>query len=96
MELIEALLELEAAAATVESYLPDADDAELAELLAPWGPPPRRGRGTSAKSRQSQAEDWVAWLKDCAERWEARPPAHPSGEALGGLLIRWAQLSQHP
>jgi len=93
VNLVQALLELEHAAATVESFLPaDADDAELAELLAPWGPPPRRGKGTTTRGRQIQAEDWVAWLKDCAERWEARPPdPHPSGDDLGGLLLRWAQ-----
>jgi len=91
LELVDALLALERAAADVESYLPlDADDAELAELLAPWGPPPRRGKGATTRGRQIQAEDFLAWIRDAASRWEARPPAHPSGEDLGALVIRWA------
>ena len=91
MALIDALLALERAAADVESYLPmDADPAELAELLDAWGPP-RRGKGTTPRGRQLQAEIFIEWIRDCGSRWEARPPAHPDGEELGALLLKWAQ-----
>ncbi len=93
MDLIEALLALEHAAAVVESFLPvDATTAELAELLAPWAPPVRRIN--TVRGRQLQAEDFVRWIRDCGERWEARPPAHPSGEAMGALLLEWARAAK--
>jgi hypothetical protein len=96
MELIEALLALEHAAAVVESFLPvDADPAELAELLAPWAPP--RRRPNTSRSRELQLLDWIAWLRDCGQRWESRPPdPHPSGEELGEVLLRWARLAHTP
>ena len=90
MELIEALLELEHCAAVVESFLPvDATTAELAELLAGWAPPVRRIN--TVRGRQLQAEDFVRWIRDCGERWEARPPAHPSGETMADALLRWVR-----
>ena len=93
MNLIEALLELEHCAAVVESFLPvDATTAELAELLAGWAPPVRRIN--TVRGRQLQAEDFVRWIRDCGERWEARPPAHPSGEDLGALLLKWARAAK--
>ena len=93
MALVDALLALERAAADVESYLPlDADDALLVELLEPWGPPPRRGKGTTPRGRQLQAESFIEWIRDCGSRWESRPSdPHPTGEAMGEALIRWAQ-----
>jgi hypothetical protein len=95
VDLIEALLALEHAAAVVESFLPvDADPAQLAELLDAWAPP--RRRSNTSRSRELQLVDWIAWLRDCGERWEARPPAHPSGEQMAALIIRWAQLAHTP
>jgi hypothetical protein len=96
MALIDALLALEHAAADVESFLPlDADPAELAELLDAWAPP--RRRSNTSRSRELQLVDWIAWIRDCGERWEARPPApHPTGEEMGGLIVRWAQLAHTP
>jgi hypothetical protein len=73
MELIEALLALEKQAAIVESFIPaDADPALLVELLEPWAPP-RRCKGNTAKVREHQLADWIAWLRDCGARWESRP-----------------------
>ncbi len=93
MALIDALLALEHAAADVESFLPvDATPAELAELLAPWAPPERRIN--TVRGRQLQAEDFVRWIRDCGERWEARPPAHPSGEEMAALLLGWARAAK--
>jgi hypothetical protein len=90
MALIDALLALEHAAAVVESFLPvDATTAELAELLAGWAPPVRRIN--TVRSRQLQAEDFVRWIRDCGERWEARPPAHPTGEQMAALVLAWAR-----
>jgi hypothetical protein len=89
MELIEALLALEHAAADVESFLPvDATPAELVELLDAWGPP--RRKPNTSRTRELQLVDWVAWIRDCGQRWERRPEPHPSGDDLGALLLRWA------
>jgi len=88
MDLIRALVELEKAAAVVESFLPVDDDAALLlEVLNAWGPPPRRPN--TKRSRQLQLEDWIAWLRDCGQRWEARPPEpHPTGEEMGGASVK--------
>jgi hypothetical protein len=89
MDLIEALLALEHAAADVESFLPvDATPAELVELLDAWGPP--RRKPNTSRTRELQLLDWLSWLRDCAMRWEARPPAHPTGEQMAALLLGWA------
>lgn len=93
MELVDALLALEHAAADVESFLPvDATTAELAELLAGWAPPVRRIN--TVKGRKLQAEDFACWIRDCAERWENRPVSHPSGEDMGALLLEWARAAK--
>jgi hypothetical protein len=86
--LIDALLKLEKAAALVESYLPlDNDPALLLELLNAWGPPPRKPNTT--RSRELQLADWLYWLRDCGQRWEARPPEpHPAGEEMGGASAK--------
>jgi hypothetical protein len=79
MDIGDALLQLEAAAAVVESFLP----AELSQeqamlLLEAWGPPPRRHN--TARSREIQAEDWVTWIRSCAGRYEQRPTEPSVGE----------------
>jgi hypothetical protein len=90
MDLIRALVELEKAAAVVESFLPVDDDAALLlEVLNAWGPPPRRPN--TKRTRELQLEDWVAWLRDCGQRWERRPEPHPSGEEMGDLLLAWSR-----
>lgn len=92
MELIQALLALEAAAATVESFLPDELTPEQAmQLLDAWGPPPRRHK--TARSREIQALDWIGWIRSCADRYEARPH-EPSADDLHRLLLRWACASK--
>jgi hypothetical protein len=88
MELVDALLQLEAAAALVESLLP----AELTPeqqmlLLEAWGPPPRRVSAT--RTRELQAEDWLGLIRSCAGRYEQRPD-EPSVDELHRVLIRWA------
>lgn len=87
MQLVDALLQLEAAAAVVESFLPDELTPEQQmQLLEAWGPPPRRHSTT--RSREIQALDWIAWLRSCAGRYEARP-AEASTDDLHQILIRW-------
>ena len=87
MELDDALLQLEAAAAVVESFLPDELSQEQAMLLLEaWGPPRRRQH--NARARELQAEDWIAWIRAAAGRFEARP-AEPSADDLHRAIMRW-------
>jgi hypothetical protein len=92
LDLAQALLALEQAAAVVESCLPLALTAEQQmELLEAWGPPPRRIK--SARARALQAEDWIAWIRCCAGRYEQRP-TEPSVDEMHRLLLRWACASK--
>jgi hypothetical protein len=92
LDLAQALLALEQAAAVVESYLPLELTAEQQmELLEAWGPPPRRIK--SARARALQAEDWIAWIRCCAGRYEQRP-TEPSVDEMHRLLLRWACASK--
>jgi len=77
---MQALLELERAAATVESLLPyELTPEQRMQLLEAWGPPPRRYN--NARARELQADDWIAWIRSCAGRYEARP-TEPSADDL--------------
>lgn len=88
MGLSDALLELEQQAAIVASFL-DPDDEELLQQIADaWAPLPVI-KGASQSQRRRWQRDWIAWLLEAAERWEARP-AEPSADDLHRLLIRWA------
>jgi len=92
VDLAQAFLALEQAAAVVESYLPLALTAEQQmELVEAWGPPPRRIK--SARARALQAEDWIAWIRCCAGRYEQRP-TEPSVDEMHRLLLRWACASK--
>jgi hypothetical protein len=94
VELIEALLELEVAAAVVESLLPDELTPEQQmELLDAWGPPARGSNNT--RSRELQAQDWIGWIRSCAWRYEARP-CEPSADELHRLIVRWVCASKRP
>jgi hypothetical protein len=89
--LIEHLNRLEQQAATVAALL-DLNDAELMQEVADaFAPLPLESRYTGPKQRDRWRRQWCDWLAECANRWEARPPAHPSGEAMGELLLRWAR-----
>ena len=92
MDLAQAFLALEQAAAVVESCLPLELTAEQQmELLEAWGPPPRRIK--SSRARALQAEDWIAWIRCCAGRYEQRP-TEPSVDEMHRLLLRWACASK--
>jgi hypothetical protein len=89
--LIEHLNRLEQQAATVASLL-DLSDAELMQEVADaFAPLPLELRYTGPKQRDRWRRQWCDWLAECANRWEARPPAHPSGEAMGELLLAWCR-----
>lgn len=89
MELIEALLELEQAAAVVESCLPvELTPEQALQLADAWGPPARRG--ANPRTRELAAQDWIAWIRECAGRFEQRP-AEPSADDLHRLIVRWAR-----
>jgi len=87
MGLGDELLRLEQQAATVASYL-DPDDEELLQQVADaWAPMP--GYGCSITQRKRWQRNWVEWLFEAAERWEARP-AEPSADDLHRVIVRWA------
>lgn len=88
--LIEHLNRLEQQAATVASLLDFDDDDLVQEVADAFAPLPLELRYTGPKQRDRWRRQWCEWLVECGSRWEARPPAHPSGEDLGALLIRWA------
>ena len=80
MELITALMELEAAAARVGHLLPDSEEglAEVSEAWAPLVPP--------GCQRSRWHRFWAAWLRDCADRLppaEAHVPVVPSQAKQG-------------
>ncbi len=87
MELNDALLALEEAAAVVDALLPD-DEDELDAICDGWAPFP--GSACSLTSRKRWQRDWIGWIQDCGQRWEARP-AEPSADDLHGVIVRWAQ-----
>ena len=90
MDLNDALLALEQAAAVVESFLPaDLSEAELLAIAAGWGPPPRHGGGSKATVLVAQV--WLSWLRQCADRWESRPvEPEVSLDAIHKVIIEWA------
>lgn len=59
MELADALLALEQAAAAVSLALDDADDELIAQVIAGWGP-----SGKASKA-------WVDWIRACSDAWPA-------------------------
>jgi hypothetical protein len=89
--LIEHLNRLEQQAATVAALI-DFDDNDLVQEVADaFAPLPIELRYTGPKQRDRWRRQWLAWLAECGSRWEERPPVHPSGEAMGELLLRWAR-----
>ncbi len=72
MDLNDALLALEHQAAVVASFI-DFDDADLVQQIADaWAPLPDGYQATPIV-RNRWRRQWVSWLRDAAERWEARP-----------------------
>jgi hypothetical protein len=72
VDLNDALLELERQAAVVASFI-DFDDADLVQQIADgWAPLPDGYQATTIV-RNRWRRQWISWLRDCAERWEARP-----------------------
>jgi hypothetical protein len=72
VDLNDALLELERQAAVVASFI-DFDDADLVKQVADgWAPLPDGYQATPIV-RNRWRRQWVSWLRDCAERWEAKP-----------------------
>jgi hypothetical protein len=89
--LIEHLNALEHQAATVAALI-DFDDAELVQEVAEaFAPLPIELKYANTAQRSRWRRQWIAWLADCGERWEASPPPHPAGEDLGEALLRWAR-----
>ena len=84
MELAQALMQLEAAAATVGHLLPDSDEA-LKVVADGWAP--LKPRNYSAIRWDAF---WLAWLRDCADRLPATEAAdQPSAQELEELIMRW-------
>jgi hypothetical protein len=89
MGLGDELLALEQQAAQVASYLHDADEELLQQVADAWAPLPNTIKGSNRAQRERWRLDWVAWLVECGDRYEARPP-EPSVDDLHRLLVRWA------
>jgi len=87
-QLVEQLTLLEQQAAQVAALLDDAPPEVLAEVIGAFAPPPAL-KITSAKQRETWGRTWFAWIADCGDRWESRPPDHPDGEVMADLLLRW-------
>ena len=85
MELADALLALEEAAAVVDALLPD-DENELDAICDGWAPFP--SSACSPIQRKRWQRDWLAWICDCGQRWEARP-AEPSVDDLHRVIVGW-------
>lgn len=84
MELTQALMQLEAAAANVGHLLPDGDEA-LKVVADAWAP--LKPRNYSAIRWDAF---WLAWLKDCADRLPvAETTDEPSAQELEELIVRW-------
>lgn len=88
--LVEHLHRLEVQAATVAALI-DFDDEDLVQQVADaWAPLPA-GFSTSKQVKRRWRAQWCEWLKDCADRWEGRPPEHPAGEDVADLLLVWCR-----
>lgn len=85
--LVEALLRLEAAAADVDALLQGVDDALLNDLINGFGPM----APVQCRHRTGRQRDWLEWLEQAGRNYEARPQAHPPGEAIADLLLEWAR-----
>lgn len=90
MSLTDALLALEQQAAQVASYLHDADEELLQQVADAWAPLADDSRYSNPAQRQRWRRDWVRWVLECAERFEARPP-EPSADDLHRVIVRWAR-----
>ena len=88
-QLAEQLTLLEQQAAQVAALLYDAPPEVLEEVVGAFAPPPAL-KVTTLRQRETWGRTWMAWVMESGDRWEARPPAHPSGEQMGALLLRWA------
>ena len=88
--LFEHLHQLEQQAATVAALI-DFDDEDLVQqVVDAWAPVPN-GYQPSKATRDRWRRMWLAWLLDCGDRWEQRPPEHPAGEDVADLLLAWAR-----
>mgnify|MGYP006276514815 CR=1 FL=1 len=94
MTLGDELLKLEQQAATVASYLHDADEELLQEVADGWAPMPDGTRYSTPVQRARWRRDWVRWVLECGERWEARP-AEPSVDDLHQVIMSWVLSHSH-
>ncbi len=78
--LAENLHRLERQAAVVAALV-DFDDADLVQDLA----------GAWCPGKKQSQRAWLEWLRDCGDRWQQRPPAHPAGEDVADLLLAWCR-----
>jgi hypothetical protein len=89
MGLSDELIRLEQQAAQVASYLHDADEETLQLIADGWAPLADSTKGRPPAQLARWRRDWVGWLMECAERYEARP-TEPSADELHQILMRWA------
>ena len=86
-QLAEQMILLEQQAAQVAVLIDGAPPEVLEQAMAAFAPLPRV-KGTNQATRDRWARDWLQWIADCGDRYEARP-AEPSADDLHQLLVNW-------
>jgi hypothetical protein len=89
VELNDALLALEHQAAVVASFLDPDDDELLQQIADAWAPVPNATKGSNRAQRARWRREWLSWVLECGDRWEARP-TELSVDEMHRVLIRWA------
>jgi len=86
-QLASELIALEQQAAQVAALLDDAPPEVLETVGRAFAPLPVM-KGATQATRDRWARTWHAWVADCGDRWESRPPGVAAGE-LEELILRW-------
>lgn len=90
-QLAEQLILLEQQAAQCAALLDGAPPEVLEMVGKAFAPLPVMKSPPNQATRDKWAKTWIAWIADCGDRWEARPPDHPDGGVMAELLLRWAR-----
>lgn len=87
MDLMQALLALEQAAAVVATLLPD-DPEQRDRVAEVWAPPPRHCK--TGIQRQVWRASWLAWVDGAGDSWPTAGAAFEAPDYAHRALIAWA------